>query len=61
MALLLCSSYLSYQYNLVTLNTLEHITRRDLHPVQDNASIPSANIDQCDRFIPPGTYTIVTR
>jgi hypothetical protein len=27
-----CTSYLSYQYNLVTLNTFEHITRRDLHP-----------------------------
>jgi hypothetical protein len=36
----LCTSYLSYQYNLVTLNTFEHITRRDLHHVQDYAPNP---------------------
>jgi hypothetical protein len=57
----LCRSYLSYQYNLVTLNTLEHITRRNLHPVQDNATFSTANINPARPVYPLGTHMIVTR
>lgn len=35
---LLCSSYHSYQNNLVTLNNLELITRRDNHIAQSNST-----------------------
>jgi hypothetical protein len=39
---------------------LEHITRRDLHHVQGDASIPSANINPARPVYPLGTPTIVT-
>lgn len=50
----LYSSYLSYRYDLVTLNILEHISRRDKHSVQAYATILSANINPHDQVFPLG-------